>query len=81
MGTYNAADEDALLIVGNGDAENDRSNAFVVKKDGEAQFAGDVKVQAFGAKVISVARLKETLDALPAQKSSEANTLLCNKLS
>ena len=33
-GQYNADDADAFLIVGCGDGENSRRNAFVVKKDG-----------------------------------------------
>lgn len=36
LGTYNAENEDALFIVGNGEDADHRSNAFVVNKDGTA---------------------------------------------
>ena len=34
LGTYNAENENALFIIGNGEDVNNRSNAFVVNKDG-----------------------------------------------
>lgn len=34
VGTYNVVDNDALLIVGNGESDTNRSNAFAVYKDG-----------------------------------------------
>ena len=34
FGKYNALDNDALFVVGSGDNEDDRRNAFVVKEDG-----------------------------------------------
>lgn len=41
IGTYNEEDADALLIVGNGTADNNRSNAFKVKKDGTGYLGGE----------------------------------------
>lgn len=40
LGKYNKEDSDALFIVGNGESEEERSNAFVVKKNG-AIIGGD----------------------------------------
>lgn len=40
LGTYNAEDEDALFIIGNGDSNENRSNAFTVNKDGTAYLNG-----------------------------------------
>ena len=34
IGTYNERDDEALFIVGNGKSDTERSNAFVVRKDG-----------------------------------------------
>lgn len=36
IGEYNANNSDALFIVGNGEQDNDRRNAFTVQKDGTA---------------------------------------------
>lgn len=65
IGTYNAIDDHALLIVGNGSDEANRSNAFVVKDDGAA-FVGknpttDMGVATKGY-VDSLDRLKNMTD-------------------
>lgn len=41
-GQYCVDDPDALLIIGNGDSTSKRSNGFVVKKNGDGVFKGDV---------------------------------------
>jgi hypothetical protein len=82
IGKYNVADTHSAFIIGGG-TESKRSNILNIDWSGNAQFAGDVKVRAFGAEtnVISVVGLKSTLDALPAKKSNTTTTLLCNNLS
>ena len=42
IGKYNVIDNDALFIVGKGASDTNRSNAFVVKKTGEVEIAGNV---------------------------------------
>ena len=42
FGRYNAADNDALVLVGNGTDNEHRSNAAAIKEDGSAYFSGDV---------------------------------------
>ena len=44
LGTYNAEDEDALFIIGNGDSNENRSNAFTVKDTGDVVIAGSLKI-------------------------------------
>ncbi len=56
LGRYNVAqgsattwvDTDDIFIIGNGTGPSDRSNAFSVQKNGNAEFAGTVRVQPGG---------------------------------
>ena len=41
IGTYNAVDLDALFIIGNGTSDTNRSNALVVKKNGDVYINGN----------------------------------------
>lgn len=42
IGKYNAEDNNALFIVGKGESDSNRSNAFIVDKDGNAIVTGDI---------------------------------------
>ena len=42
QGKFNISDKTSAFIIGNGNNENDRSNAMTVDWDGNAKFAGDV---------------------------------------
>ena len=42
LGRYNAPSDDAVLQVGNGSSDENRKNAFEVKKNGDAVFAGNL---------------------------------------
>merc|ERR1712196_437878 len=44
MGKYNKDKTGALLMVGNGTADNDRSNAFEVMSNGNANIAGNTNI-------------------------------------
>lgn len=44
-GSYNVEDTASLVIVGNGSASNNRSNAYKLTKDGSGYYAGDVYAQ------------------------------------
>lgn len=41
FGTFNASNSDALFIIGNGESDSDRKNAFTVTKDGRAKVQKD----------------------------------------
>lgn len=58
IGSYNSSDSDALFIIGSGTATNDRKNAFVVKKSGEAQ----VKSLTIGNTTFTESELKKVLN-------------------
>lgn len=44
LGTYNAEDNDALIILGSGTSENDRKNSIVVKRDGTIVIEGNTVI-------------------------------------
>ena len=44
FGKYNVPDRESLIIVGNGLADDDRSNAFKLDKGGNGYFSGDLSV-------------------------------------
>ncbi len=46
FGTYNIPDSEAIVIIGNGTADNARSNALVVKKNGEIFINGNPIISA-----------------------------------
>lgn len=42
IGTYNKNEQDNIFIIGNGNSNNDRSNALVVKRNGNTTIAGSL---------------------------------------
>lgn len=69
VGKANEKDNDAYFIVGNGKTDRtegtsiERSNAFVVKKDGNAEVQGDLIVK--GQNILEVQSISEIVSELP----------------
>ena len=69
VGKANEKDDSAYFIVGNGKADRtegtpiERSNAFVVKKDGNAEVQGDLIVK--GQNILEVQSISEIVSELP----------------
>ena len=74
IGKYNATESDKLFIVGNGDNESTRSNAFSVKNNGDGYFAGSVEGTSLILKSSTAGsnkRFKITVDDSGAIKATE----------
>ena len=52
FGKYNATNDSALFIIGNGESEDSRSNAFIVNEDGTSTFADAVTATSFNCQDI-----------------------------
>ncbi len=63
VGEFNNPDSDALFIVGNGAANTDRGNAFVIKEDNTG-YLGDKKILVEGATSIKIGNTEFTEEQL-----------------
>lgn len=67
LGEFSAQDADAYLVVGNGTSTSARSNAFVVKKTGDAVMAGDLTFTPSGGTATTLSALIARIVALEAR--------------
>lgn len=70
IGQYNATDSSALFIIGNGEGDTNRGNAFVVHKNGNTLTKGDAYVQ-----VVGEAKKKLATEEYVDDKISSINTV------
>ena len=73
VGRYEKPDKSAILIVGIGDGEESRKNAFVIKETGEVICSGSIQAPSFidadGNKYVSEAYVDEQIATLRAELS------------
>ena len=77
-GSYNIEDTTSLVIVGNGDGDNNRRNAYKLSASGDGYFTGDVVVKASSNDKVSLLNLYTKIEDIEEITLDEVSILFGN---